>query len=742
MSDQFESLSWGSLPGSGDGELARVDMGSSTSIIGVDLIDVNLSGGDLADALAVEHSADGSAWTSFGSVRLGAQVQTLRVVTAPGSQVSARYVRIRQVDPSASSGRSLSISALKVLCEGETGGARIEPFTFDDDATYVVVVSAYNGEVYEGDARRASLSLPYTEGTIARLDFAQELDTMLIFHEEFAPFRVFRLGTDADWDTREQSFETMRQAEFDGTVYTNGVDEVQQLEFFNCADGDTFNITLDGDTTGSIVFSSTEATLAASIKSALEALPVMSGATITVTSTATDTFRITFGGEAADTNWPELAPSVINSTNGAIASATLTQGEPGGEDIMSSTRGWPRCGIFSDDRLWMLGLRDLPATGIVSKLGQYFEFEETNLRATDAIEFSIKTGDANGIRRIFEGDTLVAFTAKGAHYLTTEAVSAAEALAWRKAGDIGIQINIPPASIDGEVVYVQKGGKGLRALRYNGDTKRYEPSSAAVRAPELVDRPTAMFSRDTGIDDEDEMLALVNRDGRLSVYTSLKEQDIAAWSRWSIDGGIIAAGADSLAQVYFLTERQINGAAANYIERVDPSRLLDCSIFVTLDNSAAISGLDHLEGSQVYAVGLGQWWGPLTVSSGAVTLPDAVTGTLEVGLYFEAYVESMDPRFEIGGGSIIDKRKRIVDAVVTVTESLLPAAEYLGKTYPFLDRRKLASKFDRGPLTEPLYSGPARIEGFKGWARRTPIKIKRNGPGPLHITGLKIGVQI
>lgn len=747
MADAIVSLTWEDLPGSGDGVLVTVDLGAAHAVCGVELTDVLLSGAVLDAALAADWSADDVTWTAFADIiALGGQVQTRRIMTQPGAPVAARYVRLRQADPATSAGRDLDIASLRVLQEEDAGGAKVVPFTFDDDAAYVLVYTSQNAEVYSAGARAASIVSPYTEGAIGRLDFAQRLDIQLVFHENYRPWRIFRLGSAADWDARHLVFDSMRRIEFEDTVYTNGVNEVQQLEFANFANGETFNITLDGETTASILYSTTPATLQANIKAALEDLPVLAGGTVTVTNPSGARYRVAFSGEAGQINWPEMAPSVISSATGVVTSATITQGEPGGEDAISETRGWPRCGAFTDSRLVLGGLRSLPQTAIVSKLGEFYAFEETNGRATDAFEFTIDTDDANGIRRIFPSDTVQLFTASGVHFLSGGALVADEPTERRKSGSMGIQISLPPFDFDGSTAYVQKGGRGLRELQYNDNTKRYTPVSLAVRAPSLVNKPVDLFVRKAGVDYEDEILGLINRDGKISTFTSLREQNVAAWSREGVDGIVIAGGADSQARLYLVTERLVNGELVRYIEMEDPARTLDCSVLREVEDVSVFTGLEHLEGREdVYVVGNGYWWGPLTVEDGEADIGEDVTGTFEIGLFFEAWITTLEPRFQTQEGSLLDVKKRIVDATVSVLDSTLPGLTYrFGRktaTFPFKDPRPEARQLDRPPLEEPLFTGTARIEGLKGWDRSVDVTLFRRTPGPFHIRSLKLGVQ-
>lgn len=748
MADAITNLSWASLPGSGDGVLVTLDFGSLQTIAGVELVDADLSGARVESALVAEHSPDGAGWARFpDEISLGDIVQTRRIMAPPGFPVSARYVRLLQKTPSETSGRSLAIGGLRVLTEGAAGAAKVEPFTYDDDAAYVMIYSAENAEVYAGPERKASVRTPFIEGSLARLDFTQRLDTQLVFHENYAPWRVFRLGADDAWDARDLEFDSMRKVEFDDTTYTNGVNEVQQLEFFEFTNGETFNITLDGQTTGSIAFNSTGATLGASIKAAIEALPIMGGGTVTVANPSTNRFTITFGGEAGQMDWPEMAPRVVSSAAGVVTAATLTAGKAGGEDAISATRGWPRCGLFTDSRLILAGLRSLPQTAIVSKLGEYFSFETTNGRATDAYEFTIDTKDANGIRRIFESDTVQLFTASGVHFLGNAALVADEPTERNRSGSLGIQITLPPVEIDGGTVYVQKGGRGVRELMFDANTKRYTPISLFVRAPSLINKPVDIYARKTGVNFEDELLGIVNEDGVCATFTSLKEQNVSACARDRIDGSLIAAGADSLARVFYVTEREVNGETVRYIEVEDPARTLDCSVIRELEEASEITGLEHLEGrADVYVVGLGRWWGPLEVEDGALDLGEEVTGSLEVGLFFEAFITTLEPRFDTQRGSLLNAQKRVLDVTVSVLDSTLPGLTYRHddktRTYEFKDPRPISRALDRGPLEAPLFTGASRIEGIPGWGRSVDVTIFRRMPGPFHIRSLKMGVQV
>jgi hypothetical protein len=735
MTDRYDAISL-VITGTGEKTVCTIDLGATHELGAIDIDNATLTADLVAGVLQARVSTDGAAWMDLGSaLTLGPEARTRRISAMSGLPVTCRYVRLVVPDAAAVTDRTLFIGSLSLMSEADLSAGVFAEFTYQDTSAYCLLFSDQNAEVFLNGVRRASIAVPHTQGLLSRADFAQQLDTMLVFHEQTPPWRIFRQGSDEDWDSRALDFTGMRQAQFPGATYTNGRNEVQQLEFSDFETADTFNLTLDGETTDSITYS---ASMSASLKAAIEALDVIGDGTVTVAAAGGNRYRIEFTGDAGQTNWPELGPAVVVSNKGVAISATLTGGEEGGEDIVSAARGWPRTGKFAAGRLFMGGLRDLPQTVIASRLGEYFDFRAGGGRATDGLEFTVDSEDANGVRRMYAGRFILLYTASAEFYIGTDTIAADATLPIIPAGRSGTQFNILPREVDGAIVHIQKGGKVARELQYSEDARSYVGSSLSVRAPELVNRPVSAAARQPGYDNEDALYMLALEDGGISAFTSQREQDVAAWSRFGTDGKFIAVGSDSIGGGYCVTEREINGETRRYVEYFVTGRVLDCSIDVELDDATGVSGLDHLEGKQVWLYGEGVALGPYTVANGAISFARTVSGAYECGLFFDAWADTMDIRFQSGAGSVADTRRRIVAAAVSVEASAPPAITIQGRTYPFQlsDRRVL----DQGPFGEGLVTGYLRLEGFTGWARTAEARIKRQFAGPMNLRSLKLEV--
>jgi len=97
--------------------------------------------------------------------------------------------------------------------------------------------------------------------------------------------------------------------------------------------------------------------------------------------------------------------------------------------------------------------------------------------------------------------------------------------------------------------------------------------------------------------------------------------------------------------------------------------------------SATITGLDHLEGELVYVMSSGAFVGAFTVSSGQITVPNAVT-TYQVGLLYSAKIRTM--RLEIPTAPTNQSRiKRINETVLRALRSknVKAGQEYGGREY-------------------------------------------------------------
>jgi hypothetical protein len=280
--------------------VAHVDLGAATAIRFADVRNLYLSGGtvDFIDQeFRIQYSTDNTNWSDFGAVFARVAKLTIapavyqRRAAASGAAVSARYWRVARIGATDGDTNKVNLGDIQLFTEGATlSKARIIDFEYDDDNRFVMVATDGNIAVYQNDARIADVQIPHASADLAQLRWAQSLNTLLLFHRQYAPYKVLRIGVPGannDWNGALQpftgiptyTFDSGGSAEaimsttrgwpacgtfFEGRLYLAGFAQAPASlcgskagDFFNLtvgsSDDDGFLITLDTDAANAIV---------------------------------------------------------------------------------------------------------------------------------------------------------------------------------------------------------------------------------------------------------------------------------------------------------------------------------------------------------------------------------------------------------------------------------------------------------------------------------------------------------
>jgi len=166
-----------------------------------------------------------------------------------------------------------------------------------------------------------------------------------------------------------------------------------------------------------------------------------------------------------------------------------------------------------------------------------------------------------------------------------------------------------------------------------------------------------------------------------------------------------------------------------YLESFDDDRTTDANIQYfsgsaapdqNLPGSTTASNLGHLEGATVKMIRDDIVLSDATVSSGNVTIDQAPTVYLEVGLDFDVDVRTLPPEPRLPSGIIQSRKKRIVEVT------------------PILDRtQNLTVNGFNAPIQDfpitlgsalPLFTGRARASGFLGYNDEAQITVSQSDP--------------
>lgn len=695
-----------------------------------------------AGALALQYQDAAGAWVTVARCDMGSILRTRRLATPAGRPVTARRWRIVKLGNADLDTGVFRLTKLEAWRETEALSPH-KRWSFDFDSgeqRYGLVATDRNVEVYRRGQRVASIASPYSAAQLVDVKRAQMLDTLLAFHPDVAPFRFGRQGGHGEWDSRRQAFENIPKFDYDGTR-AGGISEVQMVSFADFGMGETFNLTVEGKTTNSIAWTDNTATLAGRVASALNALPNIGANGVSVTSTALNSVQITYQGANRNDDVGELVASVLISAKGIVRTSTVTQGRPGGEPVISDSRGWPAVGVFFDGRLWLGGLRSRPQTVMASRNGFFFDLNIEGGEADKGISVDLATDQSTPILGLFAGRHLQVFTQSAEFFCASQPITPPPA--FPRTSSAGIQPGTPLLELEGGTLFVQAGGDTVSHYAYADAAQSYLVTPLSTYAPHRTKGIVAGGFRRHRSTSEPNLALWVKSDGTAAAMTALLEQEVLGFSQWTTDGPITEAGGELAGDLYVCTRRVSGGAARHRLEVLDERCMLDASVRVD-GPCTEITGLGHLEGRTVVAYIDGADAGDVVVTGGKVVLPYPAQRSAEAGLLFVPegrllpMILAQDPR---GGASMHARAGEIAFRLGPTAN--LRAGMTGKKLWPVALKRRggeAPALLDHGP-GEDAFEGWTRLYPVPGFQNDVQIDFVQPRPGPLEIREIVATVQ-
>lgn len=549
------------------------------------------------------------------------------------------------------------------------------------------------------------LTTTYTEAELDQITIRQLADVLYIFHPDHPPAKLARVSA-LSWTLTDLAF----------------------------VDGPYFNLNATTTTLG------------------------LSGVSGSVTVTASSTTGINNGSGFLATdvgrlirwkdpvgNWTWLEITARASTTSVTATiqgpnasaATATRNWRLG--AFSDTTGFPRVGVFHEDRLWLGGVELAPQRVDGSRTQVYEDFTPTDPDGTvvddHAVALTLAGGQLETILWLESMEKgLLAGTA-GAEYVIRpsslgEALTPANSTAKRVAA-WGSEADVEPVNVGNVVLFLQRVARKLRELVYAFEDDGFRAPDLTVRA-EHISAPRIIrlkYQRNP-----QPILWAVRSDGVLLGFTYDRAQGVISWHRHILGGVSDAAGAAPIVEdlavlpdpnnthdeVYLTVLRYVNGRQERYHEILtkvwetgdaqEAAFHCDCGATFTDSPAAAeIEGLWWLEGETlgVWADGAAQ--ADVTVSNGKVTL-DKAYSVKTLGYKFNSDGESLPYKDGARDGSAQGKVKRIERLGFWLMDTL--GLKY-GKDENSLTEILFRRWGDDWGVATPIFTGVVR-ERFEG----------------------------
>ena len=561
------------------------------------------------------------------------------------------------------------------------GVARLLPFEFNTEQTYLMVLTAGKIAVYAADLKIAELVAPWTETMLPQNGFTQNADTLLLTHPDMRPQKVQR--SNAGWSITPWSF--------------------TQDAYFRFAAPE---VTLTPSALNGTI------TISASA-------PVFAAEHIGV--------RLRIGGKRVLVAAVNSPSTIVASVEQTLLSTAATKDWE--EAAFSTARGWPVTCCFHQDRLVIGGSRDLPNRLWMSRTGDLFNFDPGTGLDDEAIAFSLLSDQVNAIRGVFSGQHLQLFTS-GAEWMVTGDPLTPANIQINRQTRVGSPVDrlVPPVDVDGSTIFVSRGGQGVYEFAYTQVQQAYQANDLAILGRHLIKSPRAM-----AYDQGARLLHLVMEDGALATLTLYRAEQVTAWTRQETSGAFRA-----IAEVEGTLWCVIERSAGISLERFEAGLMQDAGLTGTsITPKSTWTGLAHLNGRQVAILADGAVRPSAIVSGGAVTLTAPAT-KVAIGLAFMHEIEPLPADLITPAGSATGPSR-----LVAVTFRLLetPAMNVdLGQGPRALALRRFnIDHFDAPPTP---FTGDATLRGM-GWRRDRIAPLWRiTGTAPLPLTLLSVTTEI
>lgn len=498
------------------------------------------------------------------------------------------------------------------------GGARLIPFEFNTEQTYLLCFMEQKLRIYRDNEFITELEAPWSLEQLSDINWTQSADTLLVVHPDIAPKQISRYNGDVwkieDWEYYSE----------DGKVYCPYYNFYQNKE----------SITPSG-TSGKISINATNEIFS----------PEYVGSRIRLC-----------GGEVVITGYTDSKNLSADVSKNLSNANSTTDWE---ESSFSNRRGWPNSVTFHQDRMVIGGSKSLPNRLWLSKSSDLFNFDIGEGLDDEAIEFAILSDQVNAVKAVVSARHLLVFTT-GAEWMVTGQPLTPESIELSRQTTVGIygKCNIPPQNVDGATLFMSASGRQLREFLFADVEQAYQAKDLTLLSPEIINQPM-----DCAFHPYDSVMYVVLADGTVSCLTTYRTEQVTAWSKLTTDGRFrsVAAIGD---EIYFCVCRHNNW----YIKKMENDWWIDgCNKYTSKTPQSLWSGLNDYEGRAVSVIADDFSVGIHTVKNGTIELSEPASEII-IGYPYEHIIEPL-PYMLDNGRPYPPKALRVVQAMFRIINS-------------------------------------------------------------------------
>jgi len=575
-----------------------------------------------------------------------------------------------------------------------------EAYVYDEDEAYILFFSNTKLRIVDISNPTAILqtitSCPWLTAHIGSLVVSQSGDTMFITHPAI-PMQKLQRTSSTNFSRTEFAFDTSAGLGFQ--------------PYYKFATG-SVTITPSG-TSGSV----------------------------TLTSSA-DAFTSAYNGlylrlvDSANTVRHALITAFTNATtvtatlSGAVANTNaITQWQ---EPVFSSIRGYARAVTLHDQRLIFGGSRDLPNFLFMSKIAEFTNFDVGTGNDDESIQIQIAEAQVSEIKALQSFRFLTIFTSEQELYVPTSENKplTPSTITVKKQTSYGSG-SVQPQEFDGAIVFLTKSKGAIREFIFSDISQAYNSDSITLLSEHIIGTPSAIEAQRESADQMEGYLYLLNTDGHMPVFMSIRKEKVQGWVRYDTTGSFKNM-VNVNRQIYTVVERTINSATVKSLELFQNDYYLDMSSQQS-GSATATWTVAHLPNTAVQVRSGNYALGTFTTNgSGVVTLGEAVT-SVEIGLAYTPEITTLPPEMQLPDGISVGQKRRVVRAVLDLVSTLNVKA---GGTRILL--RSVTDDFSQ----EPTSLTQRKEVYLLGWSKEGRVTVTQEEPLPMTLNGILLEVEV
>jgi hypothetical protein len=258
----------------------------------------------------------------------------------------------------------------------------------------------------------------------------------------------------------------------------------------------------------------------------------------------------------------------------------------------------------------------------------------------------------------------------------------------------------------------------------------------------LMRDPVGMAMQKSSSTDAADFLYMANVDGTMTVFCTLRTQEVNAFTLWNTLGNWVDVKS-VLDSVYVATERTIDGDPVRFIEVLDESVSTDCAVVGA--GVATVGEAAHL-GTQEVDILLDGYVQPRgNMVAGEVPFVRASDAAWEVGLPwpdahadypgYRWLIRTLPPEQSIGDGTMAGRRRRVSNIGLQLHNTTGLIVQ--GNRIPF---QQFGAHLLDQPV--PVFTGRKRLPTVLGWSYDGKIVMGDTVPTRATITQISYAVSV